>query len=177
MCSSDLTGSARITFPERTITSEPKYGTKITVNTPTHVAGILDFENGAVGTVITSFDVWGANLPRIEIYGSQGTLSVPDPNIFGGPVSIKRQGATEWTQIPLTHGFAENSRGIGVADMAYALQGGRINRANGELTYHVLEIMHAFHEASKNNRHYEMQSTCKRPAPLPLGLPAGILDK
>ena len=61
-----VTGSARITFPERTITSQPKYGKKITVNTPTHVAGVLDFANGAIGTIVTSFDVWSAELPRIR---------------------------------------------------------------------------------------------------------------
>ena len=84
-----VTGSARITFPERTITSQPKFGTKIEVEVPTHIAGVLDFANGAVGTIITSFDVWGGQLPRIEIYGTEGTLSVPDPNTFGGPIRIR----------------------------------------------------------------------------------------
>ena len=114
-----MPGSARITFPERIITSQPKYGTIIKVEVPTHVAGVMDFANGAVGTIITSFDVWAADLPRIEIYGTEGSLSVPDPNSFGGPVRVCRPGATEWSEIPLTHS-AENSRGIGVADMAYA---------------------------------------------------------
>src|SRR4051812_3071051 len=111
------TGSARITFPERTITSEPKYGTTITVNTPTHVVGVMDFASGPVATLITSFDVWGANLPRIEIYGSEGSLSVPDPNTFGGPVLVRRAGEKEWTNVPLTHGYTEQSRGLGLADM------------------------------------------------------------
>ena len=82
-----VTGSARVTFPERTITSVPKYGTKIQVDVPTHVAGIMDFACGAVGTIITSFDVWSSELPRIEIYGTQGTLSVPDPNSIALPAS------------------------------------------------------------------------------------------
>ena len=79
-------GFGPITFPERTITSQPKRGASIKVDVPTHVAGVIDFHNGAVGTIIMSFDVWAAQLPRIEIYGSTGTLSVPDPNTFGGPV-------------------------------------------------------------------------------------------
>ena len=87
-----VTGSARITFPERVITSEPKYGTKITVDVPTHVAGIMDFESGAIGTILTSFDVWDSQLPRIEVYGTTGSMIVPDPNTFGGPVYIKRAG-------------------------------------------------------------------------------------
>jgi predicted dehydrogenase len=161
-----VTGSTRISFPERTITSQPKYGTKIKVDVPTHVAGILDFERGAVGTVITSFDIWSAQLPCIEIYGSSGTLSVPDPNTFGGPVMIKRQGASEWSEIPLLFDYSENSRGIGVADMACSLSSGEKHRANGELTYHVLEIMHGFHDASRDGKHYELKSTCMRPEPL-----------
>ena len=111
-----VTGSARVTFPERTISSAPKYGEQIAVDVPTHVAGILDFESGAIGTLVTSFDVWAHQLPNIEIYGTEGSLRVPDPNGFGGPVSVRRAGAKEWTEMPLTHGFAENSRGIGVAD-------------------------------------------------------------
>jgi predicted dehydrogenase len=171
-----VTGSARITFPERTITSTPKYGTKITVDVPTHVAGIMNFKSGAIGTILTSFDVWSANLPRIEIYGTEGSLSVPDPNGFGGPVRVRRMGASEWNDVPLTHGFAENSRGIGVADMAYAIQSGRPHRANGDLACHVLEAMHGFHDASNSGAHYRMESTCERPAPLPLGLPKDGLD-
>lgn len=172
-----VTGSARITFPQRVITSAPKYGTVISVDTPTHVAGVLDFENGAVGTIITSFDVWDAQLPRIEIYGTAGTISVPDPNTFGGPVYVRRQGASQWSEVPFTHGYAQNSRGIGVADMAYALLSGRQHRANGDMAYHVLEIMHAIHESSKNDRHYHMQSRCEKPALLPMDLMHGSLDK
>lgn len=172
-----VTGSTRITFPERTITSQPKFGTKITVDVPTHVAGVMEFANGAIGTIVTSFDVWSTTLPRIEIYGTEGTMIVPDPNGFGGPVMVRRMGATEWSQVPLTHGYAENSRGIGAADMAYAIQSGRKHRANGEMAYHVLDIMHGFHDASDSGKHYELQSTCERPAPLPLGLPGHALDE
>lgn len=172
-----VTGSARISFPERTITSQPKYGTKIAVKTPTHIAGVLDFANGAIGTIITSFDVWAHHAPIIEIYGSEGTLSVPDPNGFGGIVRVRKAGEKEWTDMPLTHGYTQNSRGLGVADMAYALRSGRPHRANGELAYHVLDIMHAIHDASREGRHVELVSTCERPAALPVGLREGTLDE
>ncbi len=171
-----VTGSARITFPERTITSQPKYGTKIVVNTPTHVAGVLDFANGAVGTIITTFDVWPTELPRIEVYGTEGSLSVPDPNTFGGPVRIRKAREKEWTEVELTHGYTRNSRGLGVADLASALRTGRPARASGEMAYHVLDAMHAFHDASREGRHVELASTCARPAPLPLGLAEGQVD-
>jgi len=171
-----VTGSARITFPERMITSQPKYGTRIKVDVPTHVAGVMDFASGAVGTIITTFDVWAAELPRIEIYGTEGSLSVPDPNTFGGPVRVMR-GKGEWAEMPLAHGYAENSRGIAVADMAYALCSGRRHRASGELAYHVLDVMHAFHDASREGKHVQLASTCERPAALPLGLRRGTLDE
>jgi len=172
-----VTGSARITFAERLITSKPKYGTVMKVEVPTHIAGVMDFANGAVGTIITSFDVWAANLPRIEIYGTEGSLAVPDPNTFGGPIRIRRAGAKEWSDVPLTHGYAENSRGIGVSDMANALRSGRPHRASGDLAFHVLDIMHAFHDASREGRHIELKTAFERPAPLPLGLRHGALDR
>ena len=171
-----VTGSARITFPERTITSQPLYGTVVKVEVPTHVAGILDFANGAIATIVTSFDVWSAEVPRIEIYGTEGSLSVPDPNGFGGPVLVRRAGATEWSEVPLTHGYAKNSRSLGVADMAMGIRSGRPHRASGELAYHVLDIMHAFHDASEGGHHVELESTCAQPAPLPMGLKPGELD-
>ena len=172
-----VTGSARITFPERTITSQPKHGQKIQVNTPTHVAGVMDFAGGAVGTILTSFDVWAAQLPRVEIYGSEGSLSVPDPNGFGGPVRVRRAGAADWSEVPLTHGHAKQSRGLGVADMACALRSGRPHRASGEMACHVLDAMHAFHDASREGRHVELASACSRPAPLPMGLAEYTLDE
>jgi predicted dehydrogenase len=166
-----LTASARVTFPERTVTSQPKHGTTIKVDVPTHIAGVMDFASGAVGTLVTSFDVWGGVVPRIEIYGTQGSLSVPDPNTFGGPVRLLRAGQKEWEEVPLTHGFAENSRGLGVADMAAAIEEGRPHRASGELAFHVLDLMEGFHDASREGRHIEPESTVERPAVLPVGLP------
>jgi predicted dehydrogenase len=161
-----VTGSTRISFPERTITSQPKYGTKIKVNTPTHIAGIMDFASGAIGTIITSFDVWSHQLPRIEIYGTEGTLVVPDPNTFGGSVLIRKAQDSAWQDVPLTHAYTENSRGIGLADMLHGIVAGRAHRASGDLAYHVLDIMQAFHDASEQGKHIELSSTCERPAPL-----------
>lgn len=171
------TGSARATFPERTITSQPKSGTKIEVNTPTHVAGVLDFQNGAIATIVTSFDVWPSELPRIEIFGSEGTLSVPDPNTFGGPVRIRRPGEREWTDVPLTHGYTANSRGLGLADLARAIREGRPHRASGELANHVLDAMQALLDASASGRHVEITTTCARPEPLPSGDEASMFGK
>ncbi|MBZ0300862.1 MAG: Gfo/Idh/MocA family oxidoreductase [Anaerolineae bacterium] len=170
-----VTGSSKTTFPQRVITSQPKYGQVIDVDVTTHLAGVLDFASGAVGTVIMSFDVWSHNLPRIEIYGSEGSLSVPDPNTFRGPVKIRRAGADDWSEIPLSHS-SDVERGIGVADMAYALRSGRGHRASGDLADHVLEVMLAVDQASQTGRHIEIASAITRPAPLPVGLAKGQLD-
>ncbi|MDN4072982.1 Gfo/Idh/MocA family protein [Fictibacillus terranigra] len=163
-----VTASAAISYPERTITSEKKYGKKISVEIPTHIAGVIDFESGAVGTLITSFDAMaGTVLPNIEIHGSKGTLLVPDPNYFGGTVKLRRVGSNVWEEIPLTHGYTDNNRGIGVADLARAITEGDDHRAHGDMAYHVLEAMQGFHNASLESKHYLMQSTCRRPAAMP----------
>ena len=165
-----VTGSAQMSFPERMITSQPLSGQSILVETPTHIAGVLDFQSGAVGTIITSFDVWAHNLPPIEIHGSEGSLSVPDPNYFGGVVKLYRDG--KWEEVPLTHGYEENSRGIGLADMAYAIQENRPQRASGELAFHVLDAMYGFLDSSEQGRHYLMESAGVRPDALPEKWPA-----
>jgi predicted dehydrogenase len=172
-----VTGSARVSFPYRTITSQPKAGTKVKVDVPTHVAGVLDFAQGAIGTILTSFDVWRASLPRIEVYGSEGSLSVPDPNGFGGPVKVFKPGDQDWREMPLTHGYPENGRGLGVADMVKGQLNKRPHRASGELAFHVLDIMHAVHDASRSGRHVTLKSTCRQPRPLAPGLNAGEVDE
>ena len=167
---------ARKSFPERVATSEAHYGRRIPVHTPTHVASLLDFDAGPVGTMITSFDInGGSQLPRIEVYGSEGTLSVPDPNTFTGPVRLKHAGEKEWQDVPLTHS-SDVGRGIGVADMAYAIRSGRPHRASGDLAYHVLENMESLLKASEEGHYLPIESTCARPDALPVGLPEGTLD-
>ena len=114
-------GSAKRTFARRTVGSGPKEGDLIDVQVPTHVAGTIDFAIGAVATFVMSFDVWHAQLPRIEIYGSEGSLSVPDPNTFGGPVRIRSSADTEWHDVPVPPRYEENSRGLGLSEMVDAI--------------------------------------------------------
>jgi predicted dehydrogenase len=159
-----VAGQARVSFPERTITSQPKHGEKIAVNTPTHVSGLLEFEQGTQGTIITSFDVQGTHLPHLEIYGSEGSLSLPDPNTFGGPIKLLRRGENTWQDMPITRPFTENSRGLGVIDMALGIREQQPHRASGELALHVLEVMYGFLQSSTQQRHIAMQSRCSRPA-------------
>jgi len=161
-----VSSSARASFPTRTITSEPRKGETITVNTPTHIAATLDFASGAIGTLTTSFDTFDTDHSLLTIYGSKGSIRVPDPNTFGGPVRLLRAGEKEWEEIPLVEGCAENSRGLGVSDMARALREGSPQRASGELAYHVLDVMHATLESSDLGRHVAIESSVDRPKPL-----------
>lgn len=161
-----VSASARASFPERTITSEPKKGQTIPVNTPTHIIATLDYEGGTLASLTTTFDVWETNHATLVLYGSEGTIALPDPNTFGGPVRLLQPGGTEWEEQPLTHGNTENSRGIGVADMASALREGTPHRASGEMAFHVLEAMHACLESSMEGRHVELTSRFERPAAL-----------
>jgi len=170
-----VSGSARTSRTERMITSQPLSGKIMHVKALTHYATVLDFAQGAIATMIMSFDSRAAQLPRIEIYGTEGTLSVPDPNTFGGPVRINR--GKEWLDVPLTHGYTENSRSIGVADMANAIRSGRPHRASGELALHVLDAMEAAADAPATGKAVKLTTTCARPAALPMGLLPGMLDK
>ena len=172
---SGVTGVAKKAFEQRTITSEPKFGKIIDVETPTHITGILDFENGATGTLITSFDVYYDQQARFEVYGTKGTLIVPDPNTFGGPIRLKR-GTGDFKEMPLLFAYPENSRGLGLADMAKALQSGRRHRANDEQTLHVLEVLTAFEKSGEKKAYYPISSAYTR-AQAMKNLPIdGILD-
>jgi predicted dehydrogenase len=172
-----VTGATARTLEQRLITSQPLAGKVIDVEVPTHVAGLMDFHCGAVGTIITSFDVWAHHLPLLDVYGTEGSLSVPDPNGPGGVPRLSLAGSGEWQDVPLTHGYENTARSTGVADLAYALRTGRPVRASGQLAYHVLDLMHAFHDASDQGRHILLESTVERPAPLPVGLAEGELDE
>ncbi|MCR5783178.1 MAG: Gfo/Idh/MocA family oxidoreductase [Clostridia bacterium] len=146
----------RITFPQRLITSQPLCGTLIDVDVPTHIAGLIRFRNGAIGTLTTSFDVYDDHQACIEIFGSRGSIQVPDPNGFGGPVRMMTSAGGGYQDVPVVFGYCENSRGIGVADMCLAIREGRQARANYTQTFHVLDMMCAFHESSDLGREVKL---------------------
>ncbi len=169
----ELAGMTKKSFDKRLITSQPLNGTLIDVDVPTHLTALLNFENGACGQITTSFDVWASEVPRIEIYGTKGTLSVPDPNTFGGPVRLKTEGYDGFKEIPLAFGYSDNSRGLGINQMAQVLLDKEeknsqdngmedkdliIFEANGKLTYHVLEIMEGIHKSFDTRTFIEIKS-------------------
>lgn len=158
-------GSARASFPTRTITSQPKAGKVVTVETPTHITGVLDFANGAIGQITTSFDVWRNRMPLLEIYGTEGSLGLPDPNGFDGPVLLSRNGQ-DWEEVALDPGRSDNGRGLGLVDLAIAARTGGEPRASGDLAFHVLDIMQSVLEASDSGEAQILTSGVDRPARL-----------
>lgn len=160
----------------RLATCKEQFGKTLPVEIPTHNSGTLLFANGAIATVVISFDVKRHTHRPIEIYGTEGSISIPDPNTFGGPVSIFRPGNDDWAQMSLTHGYRENSRSIGAADMAHAIRSGRPHRCNGQLALHVLEVMNAFELSQTTRTWIEIRNQCPQPSAIPLGLPPGLLD-
>lgn len=191
---------AKKTFDKRTITSKAQKGKEIDVDVLTHYAGLMEFADGLIANINMSFDVWLSNLPCIEIFGTEGTLVVPDPNMFGGPVKVLRGNsmvdsvegmevgeAVEkihseemfefFHEVPLAyHKSTDNMRGLGLLDMAYAIVKGREHRANPELVYHVMEVLNSFDKSAKSGETVRMQTACKKPKPIPIGLKNGTLD-
>lgn len=162
-----VAGAVNTAEKVRPITGGPARGGSIAVETPTHVSSLLTFHSGAVVSTINSFDVWASDLPFIEVYGTEGTLSVPDPNTFGGPVRLKLAGDDEWRDVPLLPGHREESRGAGLLDMASAMRRGTRQRASGELALHVLDAMQSILESAEGSRMIELVTRCERPEALP----------
>ena len=152
--------------PFRTITSEPRNGERIEVEVPTHVSGTLDFRSGAVVSIAMSFDVAGHRHLPLEIYGTEGSLVVPDPNWFGGEVSFLAKGG-EWEAVPVVRPWTEGQlRSIGLADMAAAIRQGRPHRASGGLALHVLEVMEGIGRSAETGGFVEIATRPERPRPL-----------
>lgn len=166
-------------FAERVVTSEgPHTGARIPVEVDTHVAGALEFASGAVVSLVMSWDIWSEDLFKLELFGSEGTLILPDPNFFGGATLLARGGGAFEAMEPTGHPYAAPNRAtnrgtdvadyriIGVVDMARAIQEGRPHRCSGELALHVLEVLTALGRSATEGHAVAIESPCTRPEPL-----------
>ncbi len=171
-----VTGVARKGFSDRVITSQPHFGQVVPVDVATHVQGILEFESGATANVLTTFDVWHKGEPRFEVYGTKGTLYVPDPNNFGGPIGLLRPEEGAAREMPLLFDYKENSRALGLADMAAAIVSRRPARADVQQTLHVLEVMTAFQKSSDSRGTVQMQTKYARAEAMGHGALHGVID-
>ncbi len=171
-----IIGLATKTFEERLATCKEHFNEKLPVKIPTLNAGVIEFASGALITIGISFDIHKHGHSPIEIYGTEGSLMVPDPNTFGGEIKVFRPETAGWQTVPFSHHYNENSRIIGAADMAEAILAGRPHRSSGALAYHVLEVMLAFEKLGKEGGIYQVKSTCEKPQALRVGLTKGILE-
>jgi predicted dehydrogenase len=172
-------GTTKITRQERVVSSKPRRGEVIKVEVPTHITGILQFENGATVTIATSFDVIKHQHHEIEIYGSAGSMVTPDPNMYTGAVQVFQQGAKNWSEVVVDHPFVEGVpgrlglRGLGAAEMVDALRNERPHRVSGDLAFHALEVMTAFDRSSASGTVIPIASRCERPMPIARSTKAG----
>jgi predicted dehydrogenase len=151
---------------ERTIGDGPRAGTSFPVQVDTHVSGILEHHGGALTTLMMSFDVWQAHLPSIEVYGSSGSLSVPDPNYFDGDVRLFTAGGSGWTVLEARAGYAGAGRGVGLLDLHEALAQGRPHRAAVDVALHVLDVMESVETSARTGSSVTVSTTCDRPEPV-----------
>jgi predicted dehydrogenase len=171
-----VTASGRISRAQRPIMNGERLGEMMDVSVLTHVSSVVEFASGPLATLVTSFDVAATDHRNIEIYGSEGTLSVPDPNFFGGAVRVKRFREEEWTELdPLTPNVPQQ-RGIGLADMMWAQRTGRPHRASATLALHVLDIMTSALSSVESGQKATLSTTCERAEPMRFDLPDNTFD-
>lgn len=159
--------SAKTTYQQRTITSQPLSGTMIEVEVPTYLAGILNMENGVICSIHHSFDVPYTKLGNsVEIYGTEGTLIVPTPCDFSGELYFRGRYSEEWASIPMLFDYREDSRGIGAADMADALRHNRSPRLNADFAFHTLEVLQGLEKSAAENQSIQILSSFEPSAPV-----------
>jgi len=176
-----------IPSPERKITSEPRFGEMIKVETPTTVHAVLEFANGALVTLGASWDVKTHGHRPMELYGTEASLIVPDPNFFGGTVELIESGGTArdlpaWDH-PLSvpnqehkQGMMANYRTAGLADMALAILEDRPHRCSLEFALHVVDVMTAILHSGETGTFIQLTTSCDQPAPLGLKEAASLLN-
>lgn len=147
----------RVGASERQVTSPGRTVDTVPVDVPTHVCAVLEFASGTIGTLTLSFDAWERTMPFIEIYGTEGTLSLPMPHESDGQVRLKLHSDADWTR--LTPPDGPYTRGIGVTDMAAAITEGKPHKATGTAAYHVLEVLTALSTASSRHEIVPVTST------------------
>jgi predicted dehydrogenase len=171
-----VTSIARRSFAHRVFGAGPRKGQKFAVEILTHFNALVEFAQGAIISFHASFDVQGHSHLPIEIYGTDGSLQIPDPNFFGGPVRLLEKGG-RWVDMPLTHGFGDgNYRILGVADMASAIRANRPHRASDEIALHTVEVMEAIVSGGESGVPVPVLSHCERPRALQPLPRFGLLD-
>lgn len=162
-----VSGTVTRSSRERTVGQGPQAGQPVPVNVDTHITALLEHASGVTASVTVSFEVWATRAPLFEVYGTAGTIAVPDPNNFSHVGEVWTPETAEWMPLDEAAGFRDGGRGIGIVDIAEALAHDRPHRASGDLAFHVLEIMDAILRAGSEHRVVEVESTVERPDAVP----------
>lgn len=172
----EVTGTSRTRKRERYYAALDKIGQRYEMFCETLMAGTLMFENGAVGSLL--FDSETIQLspeqPVLTLFGSKGIIYMPDPNKFGGDVKVVLKGNSAPMVMQQSHGFNDESRGLGVAEMAWAIRKSRPHRASSEIAYHALEILHGLVTSGQSHTYTSVLSTFTLPTALPSGYPGKV---
>lgn len=158
----------RVNRPNRVNTriGAAMFGESYSLEVPNVITAALQYDSGVLGTLHMNSDCILDEKTNLEIYGTEGILTMGDPNQFGAPVYLQKT-LSEPIQFPFTHGYAENSRGLGAAEMAWSIRANRNHRASKEMAYHVFETMHGIMSSSGSGAMYNMTSTFEMPKALP----------
>lgn len=171
----EVSGIAKTVQPERVhfFPSHDDFGTSYQIESENLFAGTLLFASGVVGSLHFNSNCIQNEKPQMVLYGTQGILYMADPNKFGGEVKVLLKGQTEPWILPPVFAYGEDSRGLGVAEMAWSIVKGRKHRANEEMACHVLDVISGILVSSETKRVYETSTDFERmPA-----LPRGYLDQ
>lgn len=131
----------RATQAERVIGRGPRSGEVFRAETETHINSILEFANGVLGTLVTSFDVQATRAPHVEIHGTTGTIATAQANSWGGPVWLQTSAGSEFVQMLPEQSDMDGYMGMGLVEMAVALTQSRVPAASGARAAHVLEVL------------------------------------
>jgi predicted dehydrogenase len=172
---SRVAGLASTLVSERVIEIGPRAGQSFHAETPTQTTALLELASGAMATLVASFEAPRHYASTMFVLGSEGTLSLPDPNSFEGTVRL-RQGGGDWADISYLSRGGQEARGIGLHDMAAAVAAGREPRASGALASHVVDVARSILAAAAGASTLEIGSTASRPAPFPVEQPVPAAD-
>lgn len=140
------------------------FNDNFTVNTPNTLSAAFMMDCGISGTFQISSE-YSTTQSLFLVSGTEGQLELGDPNEFDGPIYLTKNGS-EKMQFPLSHPYSESSRGIGAADMAWAIRCGRESRLSFEMGYHALEFISAVNDCTKDRTVKRLTTKFDRPKPV-----------
>jgi predicted dehydrogenase len=162
-----VAGFASTRTRERTIQIGPRTGEQFSVTTPSHTTAAMELESGVTANLVASFETNGQYVCDLELHGTEGVISFPDPNSFDGPLRMRR-GREGWQDVPFVARGDRDSRGIGLHELVEAIAADRPERASGSLGLHVVDVARGILTSAAENRIVEIDSRASQPEAMPV---------